>query len=423
MRIYSFVAKNKYPAIILMDMFLVGLFYSLTLSYLNMDTLFYSNNTFQLVILLVVIYFCFFTVSRLYRSLWQYAEIQEFAVCGGVSMLAGLTYCVIHWAFIGTVPFSHNLLAVMIISIVLVSYRFLYRTYRRRILHQAGHSAKAHCKVTVLLVGAGNAGAMLLEEMRKNRQSGVIVIGFVDDDLQKYRKAVNGIPVLGTIRDIPDICEQMKVDGIYICIPSATLEQRQRILDYCAKTPCPTKILPEFFSGMIRPINMQESLRDISINDLLNREVNMNLNKEILGYIQDKTVLVTGGGGSIGSELCRQIASGSPKKLIIVDIYENNAYDIQQELLLEYRDRLSMVVEIASVRDNVKMEEIFSRYLPNLAFHAAAHALCNALLMEHSPDEAVKNNVFWHLSCGQFGGKSIRSTVSLLISTDKAVSQ
>lgn len=412
------LAKYKYFAVLFLDMFLVSLIYLVTVYGLIAADLVHPQKVLVFIPLLIAVYLFYFIVFRIYRSLWQYAEIREFAYCGGVSILAGITYSVLHRIFIASIPIADNLQAVALITFVLLTYRLLYRSYRRKKMCSSPSPDQLYCPKKVLLVGAGDAGALLLAEIRKNNKDQITPIGFADDDQQKHYKTIAGISVIGGIAEIPQLCKEKDVDEIYICIPSATLPQRRRILDYCAKTPCPTKILPKFFGNMIRPVNMQENLRDISINDLLNREININHNDALLNYIQGRIVMVTGGGGSIGSELCRQIALGKPEKLIIVDIYENNAYEIQQELVRSHSSALDLIVEIASVRDRGKMERLIQQHRPNLIFHAAAHK--HVPLMEHNPDEAVKNNVFgtYHMAnlAEEYGVERF-----ILISTDKAV--
>ena len=239
----------------------------------------------------------------------------------------------------------------------------------------------------------------------------------VDDDPKKQSRDINSIPVVGKVEDIPQICRAKNIETILIAIPSCTVQERKRISSICAKTGCTVKTLP-YLHQMIDKESLLKQAETIRVEDLLGRDpIQFNV-EELSAFIRGKVCLVTGGGGSIGSELCRQIASFQPDKLIIVDIYENNAYEIQQELLHVYGDKLSLYVHIASVRDFAKMDRLFRMYRPHLVFHAAAHK--HVPLMETSPEEAVKNNVIGTLHTAALAD-SYSCEKFVLISTDKAV--
>lgn len=275
----------------------------------------------------------------------------------------------------------------------------------------------------VLIVGAGNAGRMLSTEIDNARNSGnkdfsYNIIGFVDDDVNKLNEKVNSHNVIGTTKDIEEICDKYGVDVIFFAIPSCPPVLRAEILERCSDTRCEVKIMPEI-SKLITGQSIVTQTTKINVEDLLGREP-VELDKSALeGFIRDKVCMVTGGGGSIGSELCRQIMHYSPKLLIIVDIYENNAYDIQQELIMNgVADASNLKVLIASVRDEKKMEKIFAEYTPQLVFHAAAHK--HVPLMETSPEEAVKNNVFGTYNVAFLSDK-YGAEKFVLVSTDKAV--
>ena len=271
-------------------------------------------------------------------------------------------------------------------------------------------------KVRTLLVGAGKAGAMALRELQTSERSLNDVVCIVDDDFTKRGSFLRNIKICGACSDIPAIVKQYKIDEIILAIPTATPEQRRRIVSICQQTRCRLKTLPGLFQLANGDISVQK-IRSVDVLDLLGRDsVKVDLS-EIAAYVKGKTVLITGGGGSIGSELCRQIAKQDPKRLIIFDIYENNAYDIQQELVRTMPE-LTLDVIIGSVRDRAKVEELFSVYQPDLVFHAAAHK--HVPLMESSPNEAIKNNVFGTYNVAsaadRFGAERF-----VLISTDKAV--
>ncbi len=268
----------------------------------------------------------------------------------------------------------------------------------------------------VLIVGAGSAGAAITREILNSNKIHYHVVGFADDDPMKQSSNLFGKKVLGFTKDIPRIAKENNIELIIIAIPSAEGDVIKRISSICVDCKCEVKVLP----GIYQLINGQVSvkrLRDVDIHDLLGRDpVSTNLS-EIMGYIKNQVVLITGGGGSIGSELCRQIARHSPKQLIILDIYENNAYEIEQELKRELTD-LNLVTLIASVRDSVRMDDIFKTYKPDIVFHAAAHK--HVPLMEASPNEAVKNNIIGTYKVVKCADKyGVKTFVQ--ISTDKAV--
>lgn len=271
-------------------------------------------------------------------------------------------------------------------------------------------------RVRAMIVGAGSAGTMLIREVQNTNKIYYYPVCIVDDDETKIGNSISSVKVVGTTKDIKKFAEKYRIDEILIAMPSVPKSQVKRIFEICKTTNCSVKILP----GIYQIVNGEasvSSLRPVEISDLLGREqIKVNLN-EIMGYIEGQVVLVTGGGGSIGSELCRQIASHNPKQLIILDIYENNAYDIEQELKRKYPE-LNLLALIASLRDKGKMEDVFEKYKPNIVFNAAAHK--HVPLMETSPNEAIKNNVFGTLNVAKCADKyGVKTFVQ--ISTDKAV--
>ncbi|MDE6674740.1 MAG: polysaccharide biosynthesis protein, partial [Acetatifactor sp.] len=267
-----------------------------------------------------------------------------------------------------------------------------------------------------MVVGAGASGNAILQEIQSSKYLSMHVACFIDDNPGCQGKFLRGVPIVGGREKIVESVEKYDIDEIIIAIPSASRSELKPLLEICKETGCRIQILPGMYQIIKGDVNVS-NLREVQIEDLLGRDpIEVNVD-EIIGYVQDKTVLVTGGGGSIGSELCRQIAGHNPKRLIIVDIYENNAYDIQQELRRDYPE-LDLVVLIASVRNTMRVEEIFRTYRPDIVYHAAAHK--HVPLMEDSPNEAIKNNVFGTLkvavAADRYGtGKFV------MISTDKAV--
>ena len=287
--------------------------------------------------------------------------------------------------------------------------RFSYRFYLIFKHYFQGNSKKTR----VLIVGGGNAGEIIIREMQSSDKINYEPVCIVDDDDFKFKRKVCEVKVVGTIEDIPDVVFKYRIDEIFVCMPSISKKRVAEIVTICNSTGVQVKILPGVYQLASGQVSVS-SLREVDIADLLGREqVKVNLD-EIMGYIEGKTILVTGGGGSIGSELCRQIASHHPDKLIIFDIYENNAYEIEQELKRKY-PTLNL---IGSIRDKVKLDDLFAKHRPEIVFHAAAHK--HVPLMETSPNEAVKNNVYGTLNLAKCADKYEVETF-VQISTDKAV--
>ena len=343
--------------------------------------------------------------------MWSVAGVREalhvVAACGLASLvqIAGMMLLQL------SVPRSFFLVSFAALCAEELGIRLSYRVV---ISLFGNHSRKAAKRI--MIVGAGTSGSVILKEMTTSSLVNGCVVCFVDDDKNKAGKFLNGVPVAGNRNDIPRLAEEYRIDEIYIAIPSASAKERKAIIEICRETGCQVKILP----GIYQLINGEVSiakLRNVEIEDLLGRDpIRVNLD-EIMGYVSGKVVLVTGGGGSIGSELCRQVASHNPKQLIIFDIYENNAYDIQLELKEKYPD-LDLVVLIGSVRNTHRIETVFEKYRPDIVYHAAAHK--HVPLMEDSPNEAIKNNVFGTYKTAKAADKYGTSRF-VLISTDKAV--
>lgn len=350
----------------------------------------------------------------MYDSLWRYAEVVEFfrlvvasAVAVGMFVIGSLIIFVAPH-----VPLSVYFLSAMFATSVTLYSRLTYRMYRNRKFNKQGHKARR-----VLIIGAGEAAATLFHEQNRNPDSDMNFICVVDDAPEKVGRYIMGIQIMGTTTDIPELVERCEIDTILFAIPTIDEENRRRILGICSKTKCNMRILPDLRQLMSEGGDLTGRIRDVRVEDLLGREIVL-LSDFSKNVLKDKIVMVTGGGGSIGSELCRQIATCEPRKLIIVDIYENNAYAIQQELLREYGSRLDLEVMIASVRDSKKVDALFSKFRPQVVFHAAAHK--HVPLMEYSPEEAVKNNVYGTYNTAIAADKyGVERFVQ--ISTDKAV--
>lgn len=358
-----------------------------------------------------------FTACKLYRSVWEYIGVYEvvhiFFACvissGTNFFLALLTQQPIVSRGIFVIEF-------LLLTSMTMSSRFAYRMIR--LIHndlQAMHTIK---KKKIMVIGAGDAGNILIHEQRLVKaKNGTKIVCVIDDNPNKIGSFINGIKVVGDRNTIPENAAKYKVDEIIYAIPSSDPKTRAEILNICKTTPCSLKTIPsisQILDGKVRI----ENIREVRIEDLLGREAIKMDTEKVMGYVKDKVVLVTGGGGSIGSELCRQIALHDPKHLIIFDIYENNAYDIQNELKRKYGASLNLTTLIGSVRDSKRVNQIFAKYRPNIIFHAAAHK--HVPLMEDSPNEAIKNNVFGTVKVSNAAAR-YHAERFVLISTDKAV--
>ena len=352
-------------------------------------------------------------IFGLYTGLWTYAGFWE-GIRIGCSAILMLFYNLfiaimsepigVEWAIINT-SFTY-------ILIFLTRFSPRLKTIVKKYMDKR---ANANGYTRVMIVGAGSTGSALIREMRTTVNSNMEPVCVIDDDLNKIKRYVNGVKVVGNTSEIVYFAYKYNVQEIIVAMPSADRKVVSRIILDCQKTGCKIKTVSNMLYDNSK-VGMS-NLKEVGIDDLLGREqVRVNLD-DILGYIEQKTVVVTGGGGSIGSELCRQIAEHNPKLLIIIDIYENNAYDIQQELLRKLPN-LNLLTLIASVRDKKKIETIFEEYKPEIVFHAAAHK--HVPLMETSPNEAVKNNVGGTLNVAECAGKCGAQRF-VLISTDKAV--
>ena len=361
----------------------------------------------------MAVYVASLFVFQVYGSIWKYADVEEFFYCALGSMTAGIIYTVAYELFAGNIPLPNHILAMLSVTLVLILYRGIYRIYGK---HPRLKSSGA--KKRLLIAGAGMAATSLISEIRKNPNNLFLPVCVVDDNPEKRGRYINGLKIRGSSEDIPALCREYQIDTIFICIPSATLEQRRRILDICGKTTASLKILPEVYAAITDPGRLQKIMRRIRIEDLIGRQEKYFDRSCIDCFIRDKVILVTGGGGSIGSELCRQIALSGPRKLVILDVFESNAYSIQQELKTSFGRDLDLSVEISTIRDEDKMDDLFAHYRPDVVFHAAAHK--HVPLMEHNPEEAIKNNIWGTLNVVNAAQK-YKAGNFVLISSDKAV--
>ena len=362
-------------------------------------------------VITIVVFLCF----RLYSSIWAFVSTSEvFRIAGAYLVLAVIGTLVFRFdGFL--MPRSSMVMGYLLSFAMTVLIRFSYRLWRTA-QRQLSHMAHANGLKNVMLIGAGDAGRALAMEFLSSDYVKDHLSCVIDDNPVKLNKRLCGVPIVGNRYDIPAMAKQYKISKIIFAIPSCPAKMRKEILDICTTTGCEVQMLPGIYQMVNGEVSVSK-LRQVDPQDLLGRDpIQVNL-EEIFGYIHGKTVLVTGGGGSIGSELCRQIAGAEPEMLIIFDIYENNAYDIQQELRRNFPE-LNLEVLIGSVRNTSRVDWVIGHYRPDLIFHAAAHK--HVPLMEDSPNEAIKNNVFGTYKVASAAAKyGVRRFV--LISTDKAV--
>lgn len=410
------LSRYRKQLVFLMDLFLANIVYFVMIYWVPIR----NGTTIQQVIdwmpnfgLMLLCLCGFLWASKSYDSLWRYAETDEYISMILMGALAYVVYFILQKLL--PIPKIPSVLSLCIYSmslLLMMTARFIYRKYRMK-----ANSRSQERKVRCAIIGAGNAGVSLLNEMKNNSCNHYQPVCFFDDDPEKIGKFIHGIEVKGKIDMMPLLLRNTMVTEIIFAIPSADPIRRKEILEMCSTLHCHVKVLPDTFAA-VQSGNLSQNVRNVKIDDLLGRERVVFNNQEVFDFLRGKVVMVTGGGGSIGSELCRQIAKRAPKELVVVDIYENNAYDLQQELKMEYGGNLNLKVEIASVRDREKVRELVEFYRPQIIFHAAAHK--HVPLMEECPEEAVKNNVFGTYNvvhaADEFGVDKF-----VLISTDKAV--
>ena len=348
---------------------------------------------------------------KLYRSMWRFASITELVHVAISSLITGVLHTVLITLLFQRMPISYYLIGLMLQFVFILGVRFSYRFLLIIRSKTRGPSFKH-----VMIIGAGAAGQMILRDIKRSSEIREKVFCVIDDNPNKWSRYLDGVPIVGGRDDILYFAEKFNIDKIYVAIPSASAAERQEILNICKETGCELKNLPGMYQLLLGEVNVS-SMRDVSIEDLLGREpIKANLD-EVFSFIHGKRVLVTGGGGSIGSELCRQIAAHEPEMLIIFDIYENTAYDIQLELLERFPN-LNLLVEIGSVRDSRKVFQLFEELKPQIVYHAAAHK--HVPLMEDSPCEAIKNNTIGTYKTA-YAAMVHGCERFVLISTDKAV--
>lgn len=357
-----------------------------------------------------------FIIFRLYSSLWTYAgmvEIVNIAAAGIVSGFAELLLImVLNKNVVVPMPRSYYFLYTVFLMVLIFLSRFSYRGFRAFIRRRVNEGTQKK----VLIIGAGAAGDAIIREIKNSSYLDMKIVGAIDDNPNKIGNYIHGIKIIGNRDTIIENTKELDVDIIILAIPTASAKDIKELLNICKETGCELKRLPGIYQLVNGEVSVSK-LKDVDVNDLLGREpIQANL-ETIMGYVSDKVVMVTGGGGSIGSELCRQIAMYHPRQLVLVDIYENTTYDIQNELKHNFPN-LNLEVLIASVRNTKRMDQIFETYRPEIVYHAAAHK--HVPLMEDSPNEAIKNNVLGTWKVVQAADKwNVKRFV--MISTDKAV--
>ncbi len=373
----------------------------------------YISNYVENVLPYTIMSLLIFWLFRLYHSLWQYASIAEVYRIAEACITVEVVHFLSNKIMGNMLPRSCYFNAAIYLIIAICASRFMYRMIRT-VLNKYRNIKTSN---NVMIIGAGEATNVIMREIQNSSylaNSNIACI--IDDDRRKVGKYIRGVKVIGTRDKIKEAAKLYDIDEIIFAIPSASNEVKRDILNICKETDCTLKILPGVYQMVDGEINVN-SIRNVDVLDLLGRDpIEVDI-ESIMGYVKDKVIMVTGGGGSIGSELCRQLVSHKPKQLIIFDIYENNAYDIQQELKINYPDA-NVVTLIGSIRNVSRLESVFAQYKPDIVYHAAAHK--HVPLMEVSPDEAVKNNVVgtWNVArmADKYGVKKF-----VMISTDKAV--
>ena len=414
--------KEKLPNIVLfivLDFFMLLIASKLSIlvrfDFFNVPEL-YMNNSQRFIILDFIILFIIYSILKLYTSVWKYASVIELIDIILSNIAFTMITCIYKSIFLIKLPISFYLieffLLVMLTCITRLGYRVIRTIYIK--IRNRKNSKKT------MLIGAGDAGRMIIDEIYNNAESfNSKIVCVVDDNKGKVGHYIKGLKIEGSTKDIERLAKKHEVEDIIIAIPSASKERIDKIVTECHKVECEIKILPSIYMQMEENerVSPMSQIRPLSYEDFLGRDQIVVDDTQIKNDLTDKVILVTGGGGSIGSEICRQIAKANPKTLIIFDIYENNAYDIQQELLRKY-PTLDLRTIIGSVRDYDRLEKVFKKFKPDLVYHAAAHK--HVPLMEVSPYEAIKNNSFGTLNTVKLADK-YKVKKFVLISTDKAV--
>ena len=412
------IKKNRNILLILIDIIIIIGCYTASLLFLNMQITNIKKFIVEMAIV-VIVYQIFLNCFRMYQNMMRYEVGKDYIKYILSSFLSLTVLTIVDKAFnLEFVTLRTNVLAGVLVAGMFVMYRLAGRSIlsRKMSKYEKINKNQDNKANNLLIIGAGMGAREIIIAIKNNMRDKYNIVGIIDDDISKINHYILGVKVLGTRYDIPKIAKEKNVDLIFFAINKIDAISRRKILEICQETGVKTRVLPTT-EEVITKHGAMNSLRDVQIEDLLGREPVHLDNKNINSLIKNKTVLVTGGGGSIGSELCRQIVKYDPKRLVILDIYENNLYDIEMELRAEY-PKLNLEAIVASVRDKARLNNVFETYKPEIVFHAAAHK--HVPLMEKSPLEAIKNNVFGTynvVNCAdEYGVEKF-----VLISTDKAV--
>ena len=415
----KFIKKHRNVYLRIMDVIVIILAYYIAESIIG-NHIIITTQTNKMIIntifIAIIIYGATLEFFKTYKNITRYENGNDYLIyvlaCSIACMVMTFIYLTI--PKIPIVSARTNLIAGLLIVISIIGYRVIIRMFLTEIYDKKNKKEDSN-KKNILIIGAGEATKILLGNLKVSMKDIYNVVGLIDDNPNKLDYAISGNKILGTRYDIPRICKENNVEFIFFAISNISNEERRKILEICQETGCKVRILPG--KELVKNKSLMDSFRNVEIEDLLGREPIKLDNKNIRKLIENKVVLITGGGGSIGSELCRQIAKFKPERLIIVDIYENNLYDIEQELKFNY-PKLKIEAIVASIRDKNRLNEIFEEFNPYLVFHAAAHK--HVPLMETSPLEAIKNNVFGTYNVVNCADKyNVKRFI--LISTDKAV--
>ncbi len=414
------VPLQRIAALVIMDMMSIllvsfaALYIRYDFSFQDIDPMFFKHCE-NLLLPNIIGTLLFFVIWKLYRSVWRYASANELVNIVGATACASIAQFIYCKFTDNRMPRSYSVLYFFLLTLAISCIRFGYRILRIINNKRLNLVGRDHC-ANVMIIGAGAGGDMILKEIENSRYLSMRAKCIIDDQPGCHGKLMRGVPIVGGRESILDAVGQYSIDEIIFAIPSASVQTRKEILDICKESGCKLRTIPGTYQLINGDVSVS-NLKEVDIEDLLGREPIRINTEEVLDHVSGKVILVTGGGGSIGSELCRQIAAHHPKQLIILDIYENNAYDIQQELLRKYPE-LNLAVLIASVRNEERINSIFETYRPNIIYHAAAHK--HVPLMEDSPHEAIKNNVFGTYKVAQAADR-YGTDKFVLISTDKAV--
>ncbi|EML6499893.1 polysaccharide biosynthesis protein [Clostridioides difficile] len=405
--------KFRHLTLLILDICSVLVAFRMSLSLTGNLNAFITNDIIISACVYIVLHIVSFRLFKCYNTLWRYAGEEEIISI----FMATLAYLIPIYIINKLLGFDYPIMFYVLNTIFIIMFtsgaRIAYRAIRI-VMNKTYSRGKVS---NILIIGAGDAGEMVIQELKRNPELKKVAVAIIDDDKNKIGRIIHNVKIVGTTSDIKDVVEKYNVDEIIFSIANIEKHRKKEIIDICKNTNCKIKTIPGIYEIIDGKVDIKQ-IREVEIEDLLGREpIKTNL-REISNYIEGKVILITGGGGSIGSELCRQIAGFNPKELIIVDNYENNAYSIQQELLRKYKNKLDLKTVIASIREEKRMDEIFNKYKPEVVFHAAAHK--HVPLMESSPGEAIKNNIFGTLNIAGLSSK-YRAKKFVLISTDKAV--